>query len=108
MERELSGFKADAIPYLTVRDAISDLPRPVGTEVRNAPEITPDCWVRKKEGGTDLFGRLWWDRPAFTIRMEFYKPEKGRYLHPDQHGPITYREAARLQTFPDTFRFSGT
>jgi len=28
---------------------------------RIAPELTPDCWHRKKEGGTDLFGRLWWD-----------------------------------------------
>lgn len=29
---------------------------------RNAPELTPDCWIRKTSGGTDLFGRLWWDR----------------------------------------------
>ena len=73
-----------------------------------APELTPDCWIRKTKGGTDLFGRLWWDRPAFTIRTEFFKPEKGRYLHPCQHRPITHREAARLQSFPDSFRFTGT
>ena len=76
--------------------------------LRNAPELTPACWVRKKKGGTDLFGRLWWDRPSFTIRTEFFKPEKGRYLHPEKHRPITHREAARLQTFPDDFRFTGT
>ena len=75
---------------------------------RIAPHLTPDCWIRKKTGGTDLFGRLWWDRPAFTIRTEFYKPEKGRYLHPVQHRPITHREAARLQSFPDDFVFVGT
>jgi DNA (cytosine-5)-methyltransferase 1 len=75
---------------------------------RIAPELTPKCWIRKKSGGTDLFGRLWWDRPAFTIRTEFYKPEKGRYLHPQQHRPITQREAARLQSFPDDFIFKGT
>jgi DNA (cytosine-5)-methyltransferase 1 len=73
-----------------------------------APEITPQCWIRKTSGGTDLFGRLWWNRPAFTIRTEFFKPEKGRYLHPVQHRPITHREAARLQGFPDTFKFIGT
>lgn len=72
------------------------------------PDLTPGCWIRKKSGGTDLFGRLWWDRPAFTVRTEFFKPEKGRYLHPKQHRPITHREAARLQTFPDAFRFLGT
>lgn len=75
---------------------------------RNAPELTPDCWLRKKSGGTDLFGRLWWDRPSVTIRTEFFKPEKGRYLHPVQHRPITHREAARLMGFPDDFQFTGT
>jgi len=75
---------------------------------RIAPELTPDCWLRKKTGGTDLFGRLWWDRPSITIRTEFFKPEKGRYLHPQQHRPITFREAARFQGFPDEFRFTGS
>jgi len=73
-----------------------------------APELTPPCWLRKKSGGTDLFGRLWWHRPAVTMRTEFYKPEKGRYLHPEQHRPITHREAARFQSFPDDFQFTGT
>jgi len=130
-------------PWRTVRQAIGDLPSPVGTEIgigspinlhfgrrptdlsiaryksvpaggnrfdlqRNAPDLTPDCWVRKKTGGTDLFGRLWWDRPSVTIRTEFFKPEKGRYLHPEQHRPITHREAARLMGFPDDFRFCGS
>jgi len=72
------------------------------------PELTPACWIRKKTGGTDLFGRMWWDRPSFTIRTEFFKPEKGRYLHPVQHRPITHREAARLQSFPDEFIFHGS
>ncbi|MBI5903359.1 MAG: DNA cytosine methyltransferase [Deltaproteobacteria bacterium] len=75
---------------------------------KRAPALTPPCWIRKKSGGTDLFGRLWWDRQAFTIRTEFFKPEKGRYLHPSQHRPITHREAARLQSFPDSFRFKGS
>ena len=63
--------------------------------------------MRKTSGGTDLFGRLWWDRPSVTIRTEFFKPEKGRYLHPEEHRPITHREAARLMGFPDDFRFLG-
>ena len=75
---------------------------------RNRPDITPQCWIRKKSGGTDLFGRLWWDRPSVTIRTEFYKPEKGRYLHPSANRPITHREGARLMSFPDDFFFYGT
>jgi DNA (cytosine-5)-methyltransferase 1 len=75
---------------------------------RNAAELTPACWMRKTRGGTDLFGRLRWDMPSVTIRTEFFKPEKGRYLHPDQHRPITHREAARLMGFPDDFRFAGS
>jgi DNA (cytosine-5)-methyltransferase 1 len=75
---------------------------------RNRPDLLPACWARKKSGTTDVFGRLWWDRPAFTIRTEFFKPEKGRYLHPEAHRPITHREAARLQSFPDEFQFVGS
>jgi DNA (cytosine-5)-methyltransferase 1 len=66
-------------------------------------ELVPPCWRNKPSGTTDVFGRLWWDRPAFTIRTEFYKPEKGRYLHPSAHRPITNREAARCMSFPDDF-----
>ena len=71
------------------------------------PDLTPPCWANKPSGTTDVMGRLWWDRPSVTIRTEFFKPEKGRYLHPSQHRSITHREAARLQTFPDSFVFEG-
>lgn len=75
---------------------------------KRAVHLTPACWIRKTSGGTDLFGRLWWDKPSVTIRTEFFKPEKGRYLHPVQNRPITHREAARIQTFPDDFIFLGS
>lgn len=67
--------------------------------------LVPRCWREKPTGTTDVFGRLWWDRPTFTIRTEFYKPEKGRYLHPSAHRPITLREAARCMSFRDDFKF---
>lgn len=75
---------------------------------RNRWDITPNCWRNKPTGTTDVMGRLWWDRPSVTIRTEFFKPEKGRYLHPVENRPITHREAARLQSFPDSFEFDGT
>ena len=76
--------------------------------MRKAPEITPRCWLEKPTGRTDVFGRLRWDEPALTIRTEFFKPEKGRYLHPSQHRPITHLEAAMLQDFDRDFRWSGS
>jgi DNA (cytosine-5)-methyltransferase 1 len=126
----------DRLPWRTVREAIGDLPLvPTGSDwhigrnplpmsierykavpeggnrfdlARNRPDLLPRCWANKPTGTTDVFGRLWWDRPSFTIRTEFFKPEKGRYLHPQAHRPITHREAARLQTFPDWFEFEGS
>jgi len=80
---------------------------PGGNRFDLPAHLMPECWKRKTKGGTDLFGRLWWDRPSVTIRCEFYKPEKGRYLHPEADRPITHREAARLQGFPDNFVFEG-
>jgi DNA (cytosine-5)-methyltransferase 1 len=76
--------------------------------MKKRPDLTPDCWKRKKSGSTDVFGRLRWDEPALTIRTEFFKPEKGCYLHPEYDRPITHWEAARLQTFPDDFIFCGS
>jgi DNA (cytosine-5)-methyltransferase 1 len=67
--------------------------------------LVPPCWRNKPTGTTDVFGRLWWDRPAYTIRTEFYKPEKGRSLHPSAHRSITAREAARCMSFTDDFVF---
>lgn len=91
---------------------------PEGGNRFDLPEdLLPPCWANKPSGTTDAMGRLWWDRPALTIRTEFFKPEKGRYLHPqhDSHDsrrsvdrPITHWEAARLQSFQDDFQWCGT
>jgi DNA (cytosine-5)-methyltransferase 1 len=70
--------------------------------------LMPRCWQEKKTGTTDVMGRMRWDDPSLTIRTEFYKPEKGQYLHPRWDRPITHLEAARLQTFDDTFEWCGT
>lgn len=84
---------------------------------KKAPELLPRCWAEKPTGTTDVMGRLEWDKPSVTVRTEFFKPEKGRYLHPQWvegeesqqvNRPITHREAARIQDFPDTFKWCGT
>jgi DNA (cytosine-5)-methyltransferase 1 len=74
-----------------------------GLDEQGLGHLVPPCWRKHRKGSYDVFGRLWADRPATTIRTEFHKPEKGRYLHPTEHRAITVREAARLMSFPDDF-----
>lgn len=71
-------------------------------------ELRAPCWLKHHDGSHDVMGRLHWDRPSVTIRTEFWKPEKGRYLHPEANRPITHMEAALLQGFPPKFRWCGT
>src|SRR5690606_17322369 len=72
------------------------------------PELLPPCWVNHRSGSGDVMGRLHWDKPSVTIRTEFFKPEKGRYLHPEAHRAITHYEAAVLQGFPRDYRWVGS
>ena len=53
----------------------------------------------------DVYGRLWWDEPARTIKRECGHVGNGRYAHPEQHRLCTVREMALLQGFPRQFRF---
>ena len=80
-------------------------------------ELLPRCWRDKPTGTTDVMGRMHWDRPSLTIRTEFFKPEKGQYLHPqwDADDPtrrvnrvITHYEAALLQDFPRDYLWVGS
>lgn len=71
-------------------------------------ELLAPCWVRHRSGSGDVMGRLHLDKPSVTIRTEFFKPEKGRYLHPTEHRAITHYEAAILQGFPTTHKFVGS
>lgn len=72
------------------------------------PDLLPKCWIGHTTGSGDVMGRLRWDKPSVTIRTEFFKPEKGRYLHPTANRAITHFEAAVLQGFPPEHRFVGS
>lgn len=73
----------------------------------------PECLRRaeKKQGRAayeDVYGRLWWDRPAITITAYARNPASGRYVHPEQHRGLSVREAALLQGFPSDYLFEGS
>lgn len=59
-------------------------------------------------GWPDVYGRLAWNGQCPTITAGFDSFSRGRYAHPKQNRSITLREGARLQGFPDDFRFLGT
>ena len=66
--------------------------------------VRPDC---HKSGHTyrSVYGRMHWDKPAQTITTGFLTPGRGRYIHALARRVLTPHEAARVQSFPDTFRF---
>jgi DNA (cytosine-5)-methyltransferase 1 len=75
--------------------------------------LLPRCWREKPSGTTDVMGRMRWDAPSLTIRTEFFKPEKGQYLHPQHDSElqvnrvITHYEASLLQDFPKDYQWCG-
>ena len=120
--------------YRTVRDAISMLPAvPAGIAAKDDPMhksalhkqstldvikqvphnggnrpigVGPKC-LDKIKGFSDVYGRLFWDKPSITITHYARNPASGRYTHPEQDRGLTAREAALLQSFPYGFKFTG-
>jgi DNA (cytosine-5)-methyltransferase 1 len=86
---------------------IFDTPNPPGVETV-VRYLSTDSWDNHNTGTGDVMGRLRLGEPSVTIRTEFFKPEKGRYLHPTAARPITHYEAARIQGFPLDFRWCGS
>lgn len=54
-----------------------------------------------------VYGKMYWDRPAQTLTTGFMTPGRGRYVHPLRKRTLLPREAARLQGFPDQYRFDA-
>lgn len=74
---------------------------------RIAPELVPPSWFRTAGKIIDIWGRINWNGVGPTIRTGFLDPSRGRFLHPEEDRPISFREAARLQSIPDEFYFHG-
>ncbi|MBB4274125.1 DNA cytosine methyltransferase [Rhizobium mongolense] len=72
------------------------------------PELLPDRFrrVRLTDYAT-LYGRLHEASPAYTISAGFGNVTSGCFTHPLQDRPLSVREGARIQGFPDSFEFSG-
>ena len=58
-------------------------------------------------GYNNTYGRLWWDKPSTTITNNLSTPSSLRCIHPKQNRALTAREGARIQSFPDNYKFVG-
>lgn len=74
-----------------------------GQRMRDLPKK-----LQTKQGYGGAYGRLEWNKPALTITTWVFHPGSGRFGHPTDDRTITMREAARLQSFRDSFRFIGS
>ncbi|HVT16138.1 MAG TPA: DNA cytosine methyltransferase [Thermoanaerobaculia bacterium] len=63
---------------------------------------------RDRRGHPDVYGRMRWQDIAPTLTTGCTDVTRGRFVHPRDDRAISLREAARLQTFPDTYRFAGS
>ncbi|MFW9919790.1 MAG: DNA (cytosine-5-)-methyltransferase [Candidatus Thorarchaeota archaeon] len=64
--------------------------------------------IKETGGRTTYYGRLQEDLPSYTINTYFNRPGNGTFIHPTQDRLISFREAARLQSFPDSYKFLGS
>jgi len=91
---------------------------PSGGNWKNIPKSIPSerlKRIRRSGGRTTYYGRLRWDKPSYTINTYFNRPGNGCFMHPEdknsnnpQHRLLSFREAARIQSFQDDFKFFGS
>lgn len=64
--------------------------------------------LRPKSGFGNTYAKMWWKKPAPTITRNFACPSSSRCVHPRDSRALSTREGARLQSFPDSYKFYGS
>jgi DNA (cytosine-5)-methyltransferase 1 len=64
--------------------------------------------IRPSSGFGNSYSRLWWNRPSTTLTRNFSTPSSARCIHPLVARPLSTREGARIQGFPDNYIFCGS
>jgi len=101
---ENDPFHVTARHQKSTVDTIASVPKNGGSRPQG---VGPQC-LDKVKGFSDVYGRLYWDRPSITITNYARNPASGRFSHPEQNRGLSIREAALLQGFPSNFIFEGT
>jgi len=89
-----------------VKKIISLVPKDGGSRSEIPKKYWLPCHLKNPDSYRDVYGRMAWDDVAPTITGGCHQPSKGRYIHPEMDRAITLREAALLQTFPKSYKFS--
>jgi DNA (cytosine-5)-methyltransferase 1 len=90
-------------PGQTMRDLPPELQHP--SYLRRANRRVADGMATERRGGAPAgLRRLLADEPCKAVTSAAVR----EFIHPEQDRPLTLRECARIQTFPDDFRFAGT
>jgi len=76
---------------------------PDGGSPKDIPEE-----LRPHSGFANCYCRLWWDKPSTTITRNLGCVSSSRCVHPKDPRPLSTREGARLQGFPDDYVFVGS
>ncbi|MEL6402969.1 MAG: DNA (cytosine-5-)-methyltransferase [Chloroflexota bacterium] len=113
---------------LSLREAFTDIPQsdgasypkrkeeilshvPAGGYWKDLPEDLAKEYMKKSYylggGKTGMARRLAWEEPSLTLTCSPAQKQTER-CHPEETRPLTVREYARLQTFPDDWGFSGS
>lgn len=89
---------------------IRKTPKNGGTRLswKDDPELQINAYRGKDTVFKDVYGRMFWDKPAPTITTRFNSLSNGRFGHPEEPRAISLREGATLQTFPKTHIFGGS
>ena len=88
-----------------VAERIRLTPKNGGSRKDLPKEYLLKCHQKPNVGFNDVYGRLRWDDCSTTITGGCLNPSKGRFLHPEQDRCISAREAALLQSFPESYKF---
>ena len=80
--------------------------RPGGTWCETPLNLRPSCHRGGYVGFKNVYGRMEWDSVSPTITGGCTSPSKGRFGHPNGGRTISVREAASLQTLPDSYKIS--
>jgi DNA (cytosine-5)-methyltransferase 1 len=106
-EKDVPNHKADRLSEINLKRIRSLKP---GQSRDSLPEeLQLNCHINNStHRHLDVYGRMSWDFPSPTITARFDSFSRGKFGHPELNRSITLREGARLQTFPDYFKFAGT